>query len=76
MAKDEWKVVVRQDVADATTFYGGVLDVRRTALKLRGRKLPVARVRLVYDAKLRPDVTQKDLKEFLETLEGVEVLFE
>jgi hypothetical protein len=42
---------LEQDVAEATTKYGGTVEVRRPGHPLFGRKVDISRVHLVYDGR-------------------------
>ncbi|MGZ3460710.1 MAG: hypothetical protein ACXU86_19660, partial [Archangium sp.] len=76
---DSLTAQMEADANEALRYYGGTLDIRRPALELRGKPVPVQRVRLVYDGELKP----KNAKVMTDTVtkvesivKGVEVLFE
>ncbi len=67
------------DASEALRYYGETLDIRRPTLKLRGKPVPVQRLRLVYDGKLKPENinTMRDaVRRAEKAVRGVEVLFE
>jgi hypothetical protein len=82
----KYEALVAQMIADAREAlgkYGGTLDIRRDSLQflLRGgSKVPVQRVRLVYEGgQLKPkdmDALRKSLTALQEEVPGVEVLFQ
>ncbi|HLL55086.1 MAG TPA: hypothetical protein VK447_16135, partial [Myxococcaceae bacterium] len=79
MEPGEWQESLRADARDAMRYYGGVLDIRTPSLGLRGQPATVAKVHLVYDARLRPVIDAEALKPFLDFVAkqaGVEVRFE
>ncbi|HZH78436.1 MAG TPA: hypothetical protein VEY88_20575 [Archangium sp.] len=51
LSADEIKKQLQADVTEALTKYGGMVEVRRPAHPLFGRKASVSRVHLVYDEK-------------------------
>lgn len=76
---DQFTAQVVIDAEAAIQSYGGMADIRRLSLNLRGQQVPVSQVHLVYDAQLRPP---ERVLNALSTVEqrlaklGVEVLFE
>ncbi|WNG52056.1 hypothetical protein F0U60_54090 [Archangium minus] len=70
---------MRGDANEALQYYGGMLDIRRPSLGLRGAQVQVQRVLLIYEGGvLTPDprVLKKAANAVEENLKGVEVLFE
>ncbi len=80
LAPEDLTAQMKVDASDALLYYGGMLDVRRPALKLRDRLLQVHRVRLIYEGGAlkpkKPEVLRKAMNEVQENVEGVEVLVE
>ncbi|WP_239470221.1 hypothetical protein [Archangium violaceum] len=71
---------VKADANDALRYYGGMLDIRRPSLQHLGPKVPVQRVRLIYEGgTLKPtDARTLDTVMFNTqgAVKGVEVLFQ
>ncbi|HSP79862.1 MAG TPA: hypothetical protein VLQ93_15120, partial [Myxococcaceae bacterium] len=71
---------MKADALEALKYYGETLDIRRPELKLQGVKIPVQRVRLIYqggDFKPKTESTLKAVtKRTQNAVPGVEVLFQ
>jgi hypothetical protein len=67
-----------QDAREAMLYYGGTLNIRRSALRLRDAEVKVQRVRLIYEGgeltPQTPGVLQAPIKSAQDAVRGVEVL--
>jgi hypothetical protein len=74
------KVQVTEDASAALRYYGGTLNIRRPALRLRDVEVRVQRVRLIYEGgRLLPEIPEilRPAVEKIETsVQGVEVSFQ
>jgi CBS-domain-containing membrane protein len=67
---------MKADADAALRFYGETLDIRRPSLRRLGSRVPVRRVRLVYEGgKLMPGQTllEETLRDARKVTQGVEV---
>jgi hypothetical protein len=71
---------LKADASEALGYYGETLNIRRPALELLDKRVPVHRVRLIYEGgELKPKdtrVLENSVEAVKEAVKGVEVLFQ
>ncbi|WNG42762.1 hypothetical protein F0U60_00595 [Archangium minus] len=80
LGRDSLTAQMKADASEAVRYYGETLDIRRPSLELRGSKVRVHRVRLIYEGgelkPLDPDLLTKAARAAENKVKGVEVLFQ
>ncbi|QRN95346.1 hypothetical protein JRI60_40760 [Archangium violaceum] len=80
LEEDDLTAQMVADASEALRYYGETLNIRRRALELFDKQVPVQKVRLIYEGgELRPKKPQEQKAAVEETgrkVKGVEVLFQ